>query len=300
MNSDKIYDELLELLTRNLVPLTDKPEENPESTLKTLWYHSCNCQRSAQGTYEVPLPELTEESLCKLKELVQKRAEGIPLAHLTGKQKFMGIDFLVDHHALIPRKETEILGYAALSKIREIASKQSTVKVMDVCTGMGNLALAFAIHEPKSHILAADISEEAIQLAQKNTEFLDLKEKVSFFTRDMLDPSQNYELSNSIDVLTCNPPYISSAKLEEMPEEIINYEPKEAFNGGSFGLNIIFRLIKESIPFIKNKGWLCFEIGEGQGEGIIKIMERNDNFQEIESATDQNNNIRAILAQVNK
>ena len=300
MNTKKIYEELLDLLSKNLITLPDKPEENPNSTLESLWYHSCNCQKSQHGKYQCKLPELTEESFCKLKELIQKRASGIPLAHLISKQEFMEIDFIVDHNALIPRKETEILGYAAVSKIKELAFNQPIVKVIDVCTGMGNLALAFAIHEPKTSIFGADISEKAISLAQKNARVLSLEDQVTFFHGDLLSPFQYNKLSDSIDIITCNPPYISTGKLNKMPEEITKYEPKEAFNGGPFGLNIIFRLIKESVPLIKNKGWLCFEIGLGQGEGVIKIMQKNKHFGEIETGNDENGNIRAILAQVNK
>jgi len=300
MNTENNYNELLDYLSKNMVSLPDKPEENPKSTLEALWYHSCGCKRSPQGNLPVLLPELTEESFYKLNELIQKRVSGIPLAHLTGRQKFMGIDFLIDHNALIPRKETEILGYAVLSKIKEFAFNQPMVKVIDVCTGMGNLALAFAEHETKTNVLATDISEEAIQLAHKNRVLLALEDKVSLFTGDMLAPFQNDGLSNSIDIITCNPPYISNGKLEKMPEEIIRYEPKLAFNGGPFGLNIIFRLLKESVPFIKNKGWLCFELGLGQGEGIIKIMQRNKHFGKIETGHDEIGNIRTILAQVNK
>jgi len=300
METKKIYDEFLELISENFIGLPDKPEENPKNTLEVLWHFSCGFQRTIKSISRFPLPELTESSCKQLKELIKRRISGIPLSHLIGIKEFMKIDFLVDSSALIPRKETEILGYAALSKIRECAVNQDIVKVIDACTGMGNLALAFAYHEPKSMVYAADIAEDAILLAQKNARNLSLDHKVTFFTGDLLAPFQSSEFSNSIDVLTCNPPYISTRNLAKMPEEIIKYEPEQAFNGGPYGLNIIFRLIKDSVELIKKEGWLCFEVGLGQGEGIMKIMERNKQFQKIEFDTDENGNVRSILAQVKK
>ena len=220
-------------------------------------------------------------------------------SHLIGLQHFMGYDFKVNANALIPRKETEILGYAALKKIQACASKQEVVRVIDVCTGMGNLALAFRAHETKSRIIAADIEDSAILLAKENAVHLSLEEGVKFYTGDLFTPfHQQNHLLHAIDIITCNPPYISINKLQRMPGEIIEYEPKAAFNGGPFGLTLIFRLIKESLPFLKNGGWLCFEVGVGQGEGIKKMMERNTHFNKIECAMDEDNNIRALLAQV--
>jgi len=300
INTEKTYQELLDLLDQNLICLPDKPGETPKSTLDTLWHFSCGYPTPDKEASRCPLPKLSRESYHQLKRLVDKRIDGTPLAHLIGVQQFMGVEFLVDSCALIPRKETEILGDAALNKIREFALHQSSVHVMDICTGMGNLAMAFAFHEPKALVLAADISQEAIILAEKNAAHLALNQRVQFFSGDLFAPFEMMELTDTIDVLTCNPPYISGSKLSKMPAEIISHEPKEAFDGGSFGLTIIMRLIKEAIPFIKDQGWLCFEVGLGQGEGLVRIMKRNANFQTIEQALDIKGNVRAILAQVKK
>lgn len=299
MIPDNVYNEFLELLTNKLSAQSDKPEETSQTTLEALWHYSYGTPGAIQSNSHVPLPALTKESLSLLKELIQKRVDGVPLAHLIGKQEFMGIDLLVGSGALIPRKETEILGYAALSKIKELAKDESEIKIIDVCTGMGNLALAFAIHEPSANIWATDISSKAIALAQKNVRNLSLENRVTFTASDMFGPFESEEYLHSFDVITCNPPYISSKKVLKLPDEIIKHEPEEAFNGGPLGFNIIFRLIRESTKYIKKGGWLCFEVGLGQGEVITKIMARNNHFSRIESAKDTKGNIRAILAQVN-
>jgi release factor glutamine methyltransferase len=300
MNSQETYDALLDLLKENLEYLPDKPEENPRSTLHTLWHHCCGCPTTASCAHLSPLPRLNQDSYCRLKQLIHKRIEGIPLAYLTGRQEFMNINFIVGTRALIPRKETEILGYEALNKIKACAKSQAVVKVIDVCTGIGNLALAFAVHVDNADILAADISKDAIDLAKKNARNLSLEKKVRFFTGDLLEPFEKEELSDSVDVLTCNPPYISTQKVKQLPDEIRRNEPPEAFDGGSFGLTIIMRLIREAIPFLKHGGWLCFEVGLGQGERLCHILNRNANFQDIHRGYDEKGNVRAILAQVTK
>lgn len=300
MDTSKIYSDLLGILTSKMVLLPDKPEETPQNTLEALWFFSCGQPMSIGSMDGASLPDLSEKTYQQLKGLIEQRIQGVPLAHLIGKKEFMGVDFWVDASALIPRKETEILGFAALQKIMEAAKHIPVVNVIDVCTGMGNLALAFATHVKNCHVGAADISDKAIELAKKNARNLLLTDRTQFYAGDLLTPFQKEEYFNTIDVLTCNPPYISSGKLQKMPHEIIDFEPEEAFNGGPFGLNIILRLIKEAVPLLKDKGWLCFEVGLGQGEGIIRIMERNKNYKQIESARDEDGNVRAILARVDK
>lgn len=304
MKSKQTYHAFLALLSEKVIFLPDKPDENPQSTLDALWHFSCAYQpaipETATDTKDFHLPELTPEAFQLLEELIDKRIGGTPLAHLLGVQVFMEVGFMVDGSALIPRKETEILGYAALNKIRAIAVDQPVVHVMDVCTGMGNLAMAFAIQEPKAMILASDVSERAIDLARKNARHLSLETRVQLFTGDMFTPFDLEALTDAIDVITCNPPYISNGKLENMPGEIIGHEPVEAFDGGSFGLTIIFRLIRDSLVYIRNGGWLCFEVGLGQGEAVSKIMERNPAFSKIEKSLDPNGHVRALLAQVKK
>ena len=300
MNQQEIYRELLEYISHKLNVLPDKPEENPENTLHALWLYSCGINANQQTNSSLPLPELDEKSLAILQKLIQRRIKGTPLAHLTGVEKFMNIEFKIDSRALIPRKETELLGYAALERINEIARNKSVVDTIDVCTGMGNLALAFAYHQPKTKVWASDLSEDAILLAKQNAQKLGLEEKVIFFTGDLLEPLSRENLSDSIDVLTCNPPYISSAKVEKMPDEISKHEPKMAFDGGSIGLQIIFRLINEAPAFLRNNGWLCFEVGSGQGEGLLKFVKRNEAFSRIETVKTEAGDIRVILAQVDK
>jgi release factor glutamine methyltransferase len=199
---------------------------------------------------------------------------------------------------MIPRKETEILGNAALAISQDIILERGFAKVIDLCTGCGNLALALAHHQPKCMVYGSDISEEAIDLARKNAQYLGLEERVNFIAGDLFKPLESDEFYNNIDLLVCNPPYISSAQVDEMMDEIAAHEPRAAFDGGPFGVSVIMALIKEGPKFLKFGSWLGFEVGLGQGAAMLKRMQRSGVFEQIEEYSDGEGNIRAIFGKM--
>jgi release factor glutamine methyltransferase len=220
----------------------------------------------------------------------------VPLAHLTERQTFLGLEFLAGPDALIPRKETEILGRAALAKIGCMAKKRGPLMVIDVCTGSGNLALAYAYYEPQARVYASDLSPEAVRLARKNCEFMGLNERVAVEIGDLLEPFEAPTYLGKCDFLSCNPPYISAAKVKEMHPEISRHEPEAAFNGGAYGVSILMKLLKNAPRFLRPGGWLGFEVGHGQGPGLARQLERNPGFAAVETYADAAGEIRAILA----
>ena len=140
----------------NLSILEDKPEETVDSTIKALWNKAFGISISATKAAQLPLPQLTEQQKANLLQLAEKRINGTPLAHLTGRQNFMGIEFLCDKRALIPRKETEILGQSALEICKKIAKKKTILNLMDVCCGSGNLGLTLASLQPDTIVYSSD------------------------------------------------------------------------------------------------------------------------------------------------
>jgi len=187
MSETRIHEQLLSALASNWQSLNDRPEETPESTLKALWFLAVGKPRAVQRCDDA-LPPLSEPAQERLAELVRQRSAGVPLAHLTGRQCFMGIEMLAGPEALIPRKETEILGYGALRLLRELVASQGQATVVDVCTGGGNLALALARYVPGCRVHAADISAEAIELARRNAQYLGLAPRISFAVGDLFAP----------------------------------------------------------------------------------------------------------------
>ena len=296
MNSTPLYKELFARVSSELKTLLDKPEETPEGTLNALWHAAAGEPKSVQLSNEFELPHLNDEAVSKLYKLVEQRLAGIPLAHLTGRRWFMGIELLSGREALIPRKETELLGYAALNVLREMSRQSDKATVIDVCTGSANLAIALAFYEPKAHIFASDISDEAVGLASRNVSYLGLENRVKVLKGDLLAPFDSEAFYGNIDLLTCNPPYISSAKVDKMPEEIAKYEPQLAFDGGVFGIKILQRFISEAPRFLRKGGWLAFEVGLGQGAAIMSRLSKEKNFADLQSVKDESGEIRVILA----
>lgn len=294
---DIMFNQYLELLSENLITLPDKPEETAENTLKALWLKASGNSVSVIKAQEEELSELSTDELIKLEDLIKKRIDDVPLAHLTERQSFMGLEMLAGPQALIPRKETEILAKASLNILQKISAKQSEICVVDVCTGAGNIAVALANSNKNIKVFAADLSEDAVELARRNTNFLNLDDQVKLFSGDLLEPFKDLELNGSVDLLTCNPPYISSSKVPDMPAEISNHEPELAFDGGSFGINLIRRLIKDAAKYIKPEGYMAFEVGLGQGEVIKKQVEKSNLYENIYTVNDGSGNARVIVAQ---
>lgn len=295
---DELYRELLKELSGRLAALPDKPEETAESTLHALWCLAAGNPMSVELAATLPRPRLDETGAQTLRLLVEKRVRGTPLAYITGRQQFMGVEFVVGPGALVPRKETEILGRAALAKLQDAIRIRGSALVIDVCCGAGNLALSLARYAPSARVFAADISAGAIQLTLANIERLGFADRITARQGDLLQPFDAPEFHGKVDLLTCNPPYISSAKVDAMHKEIRAHEPREAFDGGPFGIRIVQRLVRDATRFLRAGGWLAFELGLGQGGPIIQRMHKERQYRELIEVHDEEGQIRAILARL--
>jgi release factor glutamine methyltransferase len=278
-----------------LALLPDKPEETPDNTLRALWLAASGHPASALQAAQLPLPRLDPADEEKLHALVARRLDGVPLAHITGRQSFLDMEFLAGPDALVPRRETELLARAAIDSI---AGREALV--VDACTGCGNLALAIATHVPRARVFGADLSDSAVAMARRNARHFGLDERVAFRTGDLLAPFETAEFLGKVDLLTCNPPYISSAKVAQMAPEIAGHEPSLAFDGGPLGVAVLVRLLREAPRFVRAGGWLAFEVGLGQGRGIARRLQATGHWQEVRSLADATGAIRAVLAQRNR
>jgi release factor glutamine methyltransferase len=291
-----LYGELLGELQATFKPQPDKPEETPESVLRALWFAAAGRPQSIPRINGDPLPHIAGVEVEALKALVARKREGAPLAYITGREHFLGLDLLASPAALIPRKETEILGRAALRYLKERSLVQPELLVLDVCTGSGNLALAYAHHARKARVFAADLSPDAVELARRNAQFTGLADRASFFAGDLFAPFDSLGLEGRVDLVSCNPPYITSAKVSKMPEEIALHEPRLAFDGGVLGISVVTRLMAEAPRFLKPGGALCFELGLGQGDLLELRLNRQPWVDWVEAHEDEHGAIRALVA----
>jgi release factor glutamine methyltransferase len=297
MNKTELFNKICNDLKDKIRFLEDKPEETLETTLKAIWFAAADIHVSAERTLNLSIPDLTDKQINNLYRLIELRLNSTPLAHITKRQNFMGIELLSDKRALIPRKETEILGKKALDLSVMITRSRGKINVIDACCGSGNLGIAIAHFNPDCVVYATDISQEAVDLTLENINFLNLNNRVHAKQGDLLSAFDTNEFYGNIDMIVCNPPYILSSKVQKMDSEISSNEPSLAFDGGMLGIKIIQRLLSEAPKFLTDEGWLIFEVGVGQGNFVVQLGERSNLYQLVESTSDKAGNIRVILAQ---
>ncbi|NUO71611.1 MAG: peptide chain release factor N(5)-glutamine methyltransferase [Frateuria sp.] len=291
---DALYDALHARLSASLQTLPDKPRENPETALRALWFAAAGEPRSVVAAAQGALPPLADDGARQsLARMVERRLAGEPLAYLTGRGHFMGLELLAGPDALIPRVETELLARACVELLRP-ATARHPARVVDVCTGSGNLAFAIARQVPDAEVFGADISAEALALAARNREHLDLP-RVELRCGDLLSPF-GAGFDGTVDLVACAPPYILSAKVEQMAPEISAHEPRLAFDGGPLGVGVLLRLLEESPRLLRAGGWLAFEAGLGQGPAMRRRLERDSHYDEVRTLADDRGDVRAILA----
>ena len=290
------YTRLLEQLERILRALPDKPEETASSTLHTLWWLAAGRPMSATAAMEAPLSSLDSAAETRLSALIDQRLAGTPLAHMTQRQRFMGLEMLAGPEALIPRRETELLAGAAARLLMDLCTRIPTPLVIDVCTGCANVAAALAHAAPQAKVMASDLSPDAVALAGRNLAHLGLVHRVELRVGDLLAPFDEARLWGQVNLLTCNPPYISAARRATMDNEIAGHEPALAFDGGALGIRILQRLVREAPRFLRAGGWLAFEVGAGQGRAVRQRLQSSQDFDEISDVLDAEGEVRALCA----
>jgi release factor glutamine methyltransferase len=228
--------------------------------------------------------KLTETELEPLRQLVQRRNEGEPLQHLLGSAEFCGLIFLCDKRALVPRPETEQLVELVQSRIHNPRSA-----ILDVGTGSGVIALSLAAKFPEAKIVAVDISDEALALAQENAAKLNLGERVRFLKSRLLESAEG-----AFDVIVANLPYISTKDRHALSREVL-HDPEVALFAGGRGDELVRELIREAPSRLLPGGMLALEIGLGQGDALLSTLAEK-NYHDICSKNDYNGVTRFLFA----
>ncbi|HJP93438.1 MAG TPA: peptide chain release factor N(5)-glutamine methyltransferase [Pyrinomonadaceae bacterium] len=207
-----------------------------------------------------------DDSLERLRELVERRASGEPLQYIVGVQDFFGREFQVTRDVLIPRPETELLVEAALDIV-----KGSAPFICDVGTGSGCIAITLVCEIAQARAVALDNSASAIEVAKLNARSLSVSERIVFALSDCfsgVDPNQ-YQF----DLVVSNPPYVSAGILVGLQREVRDHEPRGALSPGPDGLSMIRRLLQETPAFLRNDGHLLMEIGFDQGKAVTEMVD---------------------------
>lgn len=218
--------------------------------------------------------EVEEDTIGALWSLLERRSRGEPIAYITGKKEFMGLDFEVNPSVMIPRPETEILVEEAILASERIGARIA----LDMCTGSGNVAISLAIFCPSVFVVASDISIEAANMAKRNARRHGVEGRVAVVVGDKWDPFRE----GALDLLTCNPPYVPSQVLDSLDERSsLRYEPRIALDGGEDGLDFYRAVLPCTTKYLREGGIALFEVGDGQAEHLVSMLREEGCWEEI-------------------
>ena len=273
---------VLEVLQATTEYLKKHNVENPRLNAEHLMAHALGRKR-----IELYLDferELTETELGPLRELVKRRSEGEPLQHLLGTVEFCGLTFLCDKRAMVPRPETEQLVELVESRIEKRESR-----IVDVGTGSGVIAISLAAKFPDVKILAVDVSDDALALAQENAAMLNLKDRAQFLKSRLLE-----NVEGAFDLIVANLPYISTQERDTLSREVL-HDPEIALFAGDRGDELVRELINQAPARLRPGGMLALEIGLNQSQGLLSALAEK-NYRDICSKNDYNGLTRFIFA----
>lgn len=230
-----------------------------------------------------------EEIVEKYMEAIKKRSQGYPIQYIIKEKEFMGLNFYVEEGVLIPRADTEIIVEYILEYIDKIYP-QEEIKVLDIGIGSGAIGLSIAYYKKNTFVYGVDISPEALKIASINRDRFKLK-NVKLLESDLFDKINKEE---KFHIIVSNPPYIPTGDIDKLQEEVKNYEPRIALDGGKEGMAFYRRIIPESREYLEEEGLLIFEIGYDQGKQVEAIMEQ-EGFKAIKILKDLQGLDRAVL-----
>jgi release factor glutamine methyltransferase len=275
---------LLEVLQSTTAYFTKHKIDSPRLNAEHLLAHMLGRTRmELYLEFERPLDDV---ELVPLRDLVKRRGQGEPLQHLLGTVEFCGHTFAIDKRAMVPRPETEQLVEWLASEVRD---QRSEIKILDVGTGSGVIALSLATKFPDAEIFAVDISEDAVALARENGARLGLNDRVHLQQSDLLE-----NLPERFDLIVANLPYISMQDRHLLAREVL-HDPEVALFAGPNGDELMRKLIEEAPLHLEPGGLLALEIGLGQAEGLSDFL-RQKNYHDIELKRDYSGITRFLLA----
>ncbi len=231
-----------------------------------------------------PLRELSE---ARFLSNIDARASGKPLQYLLGSQEFRGLEFEVTPDVLIPRPETELLVEEALKRF---SARKSLI--LDVGTGSGCIAVSLAVSLSQAQILATDLSDAALVVAERNATRLGVADRIQFLRGDLLLPLKPLGLEEKLDCIVSNPPYVAERHLPTLQREVRDWEPRIALSGGSTGLAVYEQLIPESLCYLRTGGFLIAEIGYNMQREVTNLF---DSSWELEGIREDFSGIPRIV-----
>ncbi len=218
------------------------------------------------------------------RQYIKRRVSGEPLAYITGSREFMSLNFRVSPAVLIPRPDTEVLVEAVIDRARN----QEGIRILDVGTGSGAIAVSLAYYLPQAQLYATDISQDALDIARCNAN--KHRVTVNFYQGDLLEPLHNHD---PFDYIVANLPYVTKEEYMQLDDGVRNFEPRQALLAPEDGLDIYRRLLLQAPKHLNPQGCLVFEIGSGQGKAACEMCAE---MYQVELLPDLGGRDRVIIA----
>jgi release factor glutamine methyltransferase len=278
---------VLRLLTWTTDFLKRRGSESPRLDAEVLLGHVLGWERVKLYTHFEQ--EVDEPSRARYRDLVRRRAEGMPVAYLVGRKEFYSLTLAVNPSVLIPRPDSEFVVVEFLGVTRALGA----VRAVDIGTGSGCLALACAHHKKTAQFVAIDISDDALAVAAKNADSLGLADRVEFRQGSGLDPVRG---EAPFDVIVSNPPYIATDVIATLEPGVRLYEPHLALDGGADGLRVVASFIDQAVGLLKPRGHLILEIGSDQEQPVRGLVETHPELELAPTVRDAANHPRVVRA----
>lgn len=279
MQLKQAIDSTYEFFLKNDVP-------SPRLNAELLLMFVLGCDRAY--LYAHPERPLTSEEQSRYDGVTRERARGCPTQYITGHQEFWGLDLIVSPAVLIPRPETEHVVETVLALVQQ-RDPEERLRIIDVGTGTGCIALALATELPGTDVHACDISEEALEMARINAVRLRVNHQVQFCRSDLL----SVYAGEQFDFVVCNPPYVGESEADKVQKQVREFEPKIAVFSGYEGMDIYKRLIPQAHAVLNSGGWLVMEIGFSTEEKVKALL---TDWDEIQTTADLQGIPRVIAA----
>ena len=267
--------------------LTTENVPSPRMNAELLLMFTLNCDRAYLFAH--PERELTAEEESRYEAALAERSRGVPAQYITGHQEFWGMDLIVTPAVLIPRPETEHVIETVLELCAGIRRPKSNLRIADVGTGSGCIALALAKELPHADIHATDISLDALEIARANAARHQLERRIQFHQTDLLEG-----LKADFDVVVSNPPYVGESEEDQVQLEVRKFEPRSAVFAGPTGTEVIARLIPQAHEALGPGGWLIMEISATIAEDVRTLLEA---WQDVQIKPDLQSIPRVACAQ---
>lgn len=269
---------LLDLMRTSTEHLKNAGIDEPSANAELLVLHAAEVNRVTAYSDN---PEITDEKKARINEFLKRRINREPLQYILGEVHFLGLRLTVGKGVLIPRPETEILAQEAIktikSEIVKVRSNKTTsrvtvhssLKVLDLCCGSGCISLSIGKEFPEAEVIGTDISDTALDYAQKNAAMHGIR-NIAFLKGSLYQPLRENML---FDIIISNPPYIRTSDMKSLQPEIHSWEPIEALDGGSDGLNFYRKIFTEAGRYLTANGIMLLELGYNQASPVKEIAE---------------------------